>query len=392
MDISVSFPAEGRIRLQSRFLFGDPTADHCRQFVERLLDADEVSGITIRGNGYLFGSNMAEIRYCPRSYTRKEAIAAIYKRLAGDRSVNGNGHSDGNGHTNGNGHANGHSHHHHTNGNGHANGHAPATVAETDPRGTTTGETGRRRGPGFRMPKLPKGTLRAIRCRPVAVAGDSEWAVLHESPGPHPVPERPAASPPGGLPGHRARADEHPGHRQLQDQRPHRLGPDPLRHQAAQAGRSSSRSSSRRSPQAEAPGGRTRPISICRSARPRSPLAAAAQFLAPPLLPVAARAVPLHLDPDLPKMPARSSSKSDGWGSTCSTRSWSSAAWARCTIFPGARALLVPGLRPGPGQEDAGRLQAAAARTPSASSRGSSGSTATASRSRSRWTSSRPAT
>ena len=53
MDISVSFPAEGRIRLQSRFLFGDPTAPHCRQFVERILDADEVSGITIRGNGYL---------------------------------------------------------------------------------------------------------------------------------------------------------------------------------------------------------------------------------------------------------------------------------------------------------------------------------------------------
>ena len=51
MDISVSFPNEGCIRLQSRFLFADPTAHHCRQFVERILDADEVSSVTIRGNG-----------------------------------------------------------------------------------------------------------------------------------------------------------------------------------------------------------------------------------------------------------------------------------------------------------------------------------------------------
>src|SRR5262245_45887689 len=103
MDISVSFPAEGRIRLQSRYLFSDPTADHCRQFVERLLDTDEVSGVTVRGNGYLFGSNVAEIRYCPKSYSRREAISAIYKRLAGDRPANG--HADSNGHSNGNGHA-----------------------------------------------------------------------------------------------------------------------------------------------------------------------------------------------------------------------------------------------------------------------------------------------
>ena len=231
MDISVSFPAEGRIRLQSRFLFGDPTAHHCRQFVERLLDADEVSSVSIRGNGYFFGSNVAEIRYCPTSYSRQEAIAAIYKRLAGDGAANG--HPNGNGHTNGNGHANG---------NGYANGHA-ATITPTatatptamlaprprhaDRRDATPGANGRRRGLGFRIPKLPLGTRRVVPRRPAAEG--SEWEVCHESPRPHPLPERAAASPQGGLPGHRARADERPGDRQVQDQLAHLHGPGRLR-------------------------------------------------------------------------------------------------------------------------------------------------------------------
>ncbi len=191
MDISVSFPAEGRIRLQSRFLFSDPTSDHCRQFVERILEADEVSGVTIRGNNVLFGPNMAEIRYCPRSYSRQEAIAAIYKRLAGSAPVpaNGNGHANGhangnshvNGHANGNGHANSNGNGHvngHANGNGHVNGNGNAAAA--DPASAQPAKDGRRRG--FGLPKLrlfPR--TRIVQRRP-AVEG-SEWEVRHESPG-----------------------------------------------------------------------------------------------------------------------------------------------------------------------------------------------------------------
>ena len=80
-----------------------------------------------------------------------------------------------------------------------------ATVTATDhhgqrqrscqrPRSTTAAETeipehetGERRdgggGLGFRMPRLPMGTMRVVRRRPAAVVGDSGWAVLHESPG-----------------------------------------------------------------------------------------------------------------------------------------------------------------------------------------------------------------
>lgn len=168
MDISVSFPSEGRIRLQSRFLFSDPTALHCRQFVERVLDADEVSGITIRGNGYLRGSNVAEIRYCPRSYSRQEAIAAIYKRLAGDRPPNG--HANGNGHANSNGHANGNGHAHHAGGNGQC---TTGSTQRTPDRKT--------RGLGLRLPRLPIRTRRVVARRPAAEG--SAWEVRHEGPG-----------------------------------------------------------------------------------------------------------------------------------------------------------------------------------------------------------------
>src|SRR4051794_35722243 len=95
MDISVSFPNEGCIRLRSRFLFADPESDYCRKFVERVLKAGEVSSVTVKGDGALVGSNLAEIRYCPQSCTRQQAIAAIYAHL-----INGDGASShANGHT-----------------------------------------------------------------------------------------------------------------------------------------------------------------------------------------------------------------------------------------------------------------------------------------------------
>jgi Cu2+-exporting ATPase len=173
MDISVSFPAEGCIRLRSRFLFGDPTAHHCRQFVERVLDADEVSSVTIRGNGYLFGSNVAEIRYCPNSYSRQDAIAAIYERLAGAGPANGHA----NDHANGNGHSSSH----HAHGGGHANCHAQSTIAASHRRRTTAGAKRERRGLGLRIPRLPLGTRRVVERSPAAEG--SEWEVRHESRG-----------------------------------------------------------------------------------------------------------------------------------------------------------------------------------------------------------------
>ncbi len=191
MDIAVSFPAEGRIRLQSRYLFSDPTADHCREFVERLLDAEEVSAVTIRGEGHFFGANVAEIRYCPRSYSRREAIAAIYQRLAGSHPTNGNGQT--NGHTaNGNGQTNGHSANgngqtngHSANGNGHGhgniNGQAMANGKSAPHSGTEKlKDQVQKYRPGL-LSKLPK--LRVGRRQAAEIAPNSEWKLLHEAPG-----------------------------------------------------------------------------------------------------------------------------------------------------------------------------------------------------------------
>ena len=40
MDLAIRFPAQGRIHLESRFLFADPGERNCRQFVERVISRD----------------------------------------------------------------------------------------------------------------------------------------------------------------------------------------------------------------------------------------------------------------------------------------------------------------------------------------------------------------
>ena len=48
MDLAIRFPTQGRIHLESRFLFGEPDDRNCRQFVERVFQAPEITQITIR--------------------------------------------------------------------------------------------------------------------------------------------------------------------------------------------------------------------------------------------------------------------------------------------------------------------------------------------------------
>ena len=181
---------------------------------------------------------------------------------------------------------------------------------------------------------------------------------LPRGPRPDPLPERAAASPQGGLPGHRARADEHPGHRQLQDQRPDRLGADPLRRQAAQQG------PARRDPRyGDRPGrgsrgegqGRPAPAAVHR-------LAAAGGGGAVPGAPAAAGrhgAFRLHLDPDVPQR-SRGPVRRAAAGGRRPRRHRRRRLRGHDEYLRRHRAVLVPGLRPRPGQEDAGRLQAAA--------------------------------
>ena len=48
MDLAIRFPAQGRIHLESRFLFAEPDERNCRQFVERVFQAPEITQVTIR--------------------------------------------------------------------------------------------------------------------------------------------------------------------------------------------------------------------------------------------------------------------------------------------------------------------------------------------------------
>jgi Cu2+-exporting ATPase len=89
MDITVTYPAAGRIHFHSSFLFGDPANELCQEFVRRVIDSAGVLSITIKSSQGTGGkrsrrrSPVAEVHYCAKSRTRREAIEEIYARLLG---------------------------------------------------------------------------------------------------------------------------------------------------------------------------------------------------------------------------------------------------------------------------------------------------------------------
>ncbi len=164
MDLTVVFPAEGVIRLRSRQLFGNPDAPTSRDFLERVFQAEEVTNVTIK-------SGEAELRYCPKTYSRKEVVNRVATYLNGKAGSNGNSNGNGHAHVNGNGNGNGHA-------KGKGNGLAPPHVgpaANGHPRPETQGpliakaETAKDR----------KGTVRYFR-QDTVVTG---WEVTSEQPG-----------------------------------------------------------------------------------------------------------------------------------------------------------------------------------------------------------------
>jgi Cu2+-exporting ATPase len=114
MDIAISFPAEGTIRIRSQYLFADPEGEDCRRFLARVRSTAEVDSVTVRKGRLRLGASHAEIRYCPRTYTRQQAIAAVSARLHGgdgaSAPTNGRAEHRANG-TNGNGHSHTKGHH-----------------------------------------------------------------------------------------------------------------------------------------------------------------------------------------------------------------------------------------------------------------------------------------
>ena len=116
MDLAIRFPDQGRILLESHFLFSEPHDPKCRKFLERVFQAPEITQITIKSRQGSSEVPRAELGYCPSTYTLKEVVARVSGLLnptktrvsRGTRS-NGvpgsNGHVAGlNGHSSSNGH------------------------------------------------------------------------------------------------------------------------------------------------------------------------------------------------------------------------------------------------------------------------------------------------
>jgi Cu2+-exporting ATPase len=78
LDISVSFPAAGLIRLRSRALFGNADDPVCRRFLERVFQADQISSVTIR-NGNL---PHADLRYPPAAFSPPDVVKRVVSLLS----------------------------------------------------------------------------------------------------------------------------------------------------------------------------------------------------------------------------------------------------------------------------------------------------------------------
>ena len=77
MDLAVRFPDQGRIHLESRFLFSEPCEPECRRFLERVFQAPEITQITIKSQQGSQEVPRAELGYCPRTHTLKEVVDRV---------------------------------------------------------------------------------------------------------------------------------------------------------------------------------------------------------------------------------------------------------------------------------------------------------------------------
>jgi heavy metal translocating P-type ATPase len=147
MDLSVRFPDQGRIHLESRFLFSEPHEPECRRFLETVFQAPEITQITIKSQEGSHEIPRAELGYCPTTHSLKEVVDRVTRLLNPRKSrsrqtkkssgaPSSNGHIAGaKGHPGTNGHIDGLSVHAGSNGNvtganGHAHSNGYSTVAK----------------------------------------------------------------------------------------------------------------------------------------------------------------------------------------------------------------------------------------------------------------------
>jgi heavy metal translocating P-type ATPase len=104
MDLAIRFPTQGRIHLESRFLFAEPGERNCRQFVERVFQAPEITQVTIRSQAGSSEVPHAELGFCPRTYTLNQVVERIKDSLSPRKSSSCGVHQS-NGHASTNGYA-----------------------------------------------------------------------------------------------------------------------------------------------------------------------------------------------------------------------------------------------------------------------------------------------
>lgn len=165
MDLNVSFPAAGVIRLDSRAVFADPDHPTCRRFLERVFQAEEVSNVTIRDAG-------AELRFCPKTHSLKAVVARLAAFLAAPAPEDPKAQATGGPHERvfSNGSVNGQAHPHPT-ANGHAATRPPTPAHPPEVRGRLVARSQNARD--------RRGTVRYYR-HDTVVTG---WEVKKEAPG-----------------------------------------------------------------------------------------------------------------------------------------------------------------------------------------------------------------
>ena len=148
MDLAIRFPDQGRIHLESHFLFSEPHDPKCQRFLERVFQAPEITQITIKSQQGSSEVPRAELGYCPRTYTLREVVARVSgllkpvkTRVRRTKKSNGVCDSAGNttelnGYSSSNGHVAG------TNGHSSSNGHVAESNGRSSPKERSPQEGG----------------------------------------------------------------------------------------------------------------------------------------------------------------------------------------------------------------------------------------------------------
>jgi Cu2+-exporting ATPase len=87
IDIAVSHPANGCMRLTSRYFFADPKADACQQFIGRIFEVEEVRAVEVMASGA-----WAHIEYTNGVVPCRQVVEKISRHLRnGTNGTNGTG-------------------------------------------------------------------------------------------------------------------------------------------------------------------------------------------------------------------------------------------------------------------------------------------------------------